>query len=158
MIAYLEADQGSRVDFAIYAFSVFKPFPGMVQADLLDSIGIHKYRKAVTDYCSEMPISDFTVFSDARFLRHCSAIQMAMYNKLLPESGRKAEIYLNMGALCRLNGAMENALSFYKKAIGRGNNRLSEIAYRERSKIFKELGRPELAKKEYEKAKQLYRK
>ena len=82
---------------------------------------------------------------------------MAVYNKILNKSRNKAEIYLNMGMLCRINGALDNALNFYQKVIDQGDKKISERAYRERSKIFTETGRKDLAAREFQKAKQLYK-
>jgi len=117
-----------KVAMVAYALSVYKPYPGLITLQGLDSIQRQQIIRHTKDYCTKLPINDFYFIEDAFALKACSAMQLGMYNKSLPTSRFKANIYLNMGRILAFNESIPGAISYFNKALHIGNNWQKKLA------------------------------
>jgi spermidine synthase len=109
-------DPRLQVAFALYALSVDKPFPGMVDYASLPSDLQESYALKVEHYCAEHVIEDFSPFVPEILRIRCSMNQMAVLNRALPNSRHRAGIFLSMAHVCMTNGVLTNAIRYFRMA------------------------------------------
>ncbi|MDB5048285.1 MAG: spermine/spermidine synthase family protein [Fibrobacteres bacterium] len=112
----LRADPESRLEFAEYALSVSKPFPGMMDWPAATPPQRQQFTKSLDAYCSQAHVTDWEFLDDAEMKTRCSVVQMAALNRNL-KSGGSAAVYLAMAEVCLVNGVPANAMRFYGKAL-----------------------------------------
>ncbi len=112
----LKADPESRTGFAVYAFSIAKPFPGMLDWSSATPNQRDAFSKAMETYCTENHILDWDFLDQVEMKNKCSIIQMAGLNRYL-KSGGPAAVFLGMAEVCMVNNVPANAYKFYKKAL-----------------------------------------
>jgi spermidine synthase len=112
----LRADPASRLGFAEYAFSVSKPFPGMMDWAAADTAMRARFAQGLDRYCEEVHVLDWDFLDDAEMKTRCSVHQMGALNRNL-KNGGTAAVYLAMGEVCMVNRVPGNAFKFYGKAL-----------------------------------------
>jgi hypothetical protein len=112
----LRADPAERLGFAEYAFSVSKPFPGMMDWASADTAMRARFAQSLDRYCEEVHILDWDFLDDAAMKTRCSVHQMGALNRNL-NNGGTAAVYLAMGEVCMVNRVPGNAFKFYGKAL-----------------------------------------
>ena len=112
----LRADPAGRLAFAQYAFSLSKPFPGMLDWKAADSLQRETFGQSLDRYCESVHVVDWDFLDDAAMKMRCAVHQMAALNKAL-KTGGSAATYLAMGEVCMESGVPANAYKFYGKAL-----------------------------------------
>jgi spermidine synthase len=112
----LRADPAERLDFAEYALSVSKPFPGMMDWAAADTAMRARFAKSLERYCEEVHVVDWDFLDDEEMRTRCSVHQMGALNRNL-KNGGSAAVYLAMGEVCMVNRVPANAFKFYGKAL-----------------------------------------
>ena len=103
--------------FAAFAFSIFKPFPSMVDLPRAAPEEKRGYLESVQSYCTANFLIDMEFLNDPEMKTFCSAVQMAALNKKLKAGLPGGEIYLAMAQICMQNNVPQNAINYYRKAV-----------------------------------------
>jgi spermidine synthase len=149
----LRSDADARLDFAQFAFSLGRPFAGMVDTAVLTEAQRILFLGLVQNYCANQAVEDFT-FLDGEDRRRCAAAQIAVLNRRLQKGAKgeeAASIRLAMGIVCRANGLPAKALEYFASVIGEAGEHspLALAAFRETAFILKALGREQEADQAY---------
>ncbi len=112
----------AQLDFAAYAMSVFRPFPGMVDLTKADRVQRAHYDSLVTDYCTINSISDFSVFAPLSIKRTCVAGQVKALQQRLATGINRGPVLLAMASLLENAGEPMKALPLYQMALAEGGD------------------------------------
>jgi spermidine synthase len=109
-----------QIDFAAYALSVFRPFPGMVDLDRADPGQRARYHALVADYCGATSVSDFTLFQPLEIRRACVTAQVGGLSRRLSMGREEPGALVAMASLYEQAGAWKDALPMYRRALVSG--------------------------------------
>ncbi|HSV26893.1 MAG TPA: tetratricopeptide repeat protein, partial [Sedimentisphaerales bacterium] len=120
IIDALSADPNSRIDFAEYAMSVYRPFHEMVDMDALDDAQRQRVRELVAAYAAENQIMDLTV-DDGTFrgelLSLVRQVQINILQTNMDQWRDRAKAKAYTGDLLTAEGRFQEAIPMYKAAL-----------------------------------------
>ena len=131
-----------RMGFAAFAFSIFKPFPGMVDLATAAPAQRQEYAARLQAYCTDNFLPDLGFLEEGEMRTFCSAVQMASLNRKLKSGLPPGEIYMAMANVCMQNNLPGKAMVYYQKAMeasGEGSN-VGRIAHFEMDRARNRLG------------------
>jgi spermidine synthase len=109
-----------QIDFAAYALSVFRPFPGMVDLDRADEGQRARYHGLVAAHCGEFTIADFSLFHPLETRKACVAAQVDGLGRRLASGREEPRTLMAMASLYDQAGEWRAALPMYRRALEKG--------------------------------------
>jgi spermidine synthase len=116
IVSAVAADVSSQIDFADYAFSVFAPFPEMVDLEKADQVQKEKFLSLLDRYCINNSIQP-SEFRDNYLISRCREIQRAKIDGdslNLPDKGLS---YFYLGNLYQIDNRLDESIACYSKSL-----------------------------------------
>jgi spermidine synthase len=115
-----DRDVERQIDFAAYALSVFRPFPGMVDLERADPEQRARYLALVAEFCGAYSVADFALFQPLDTRRACVAAQVGGLRRRLSAGREEPGALVAMASLYEQAGAWKEALPIYRRALASG--------------------------------------
>ena len=139
-----------QIAFSAFALSVFQPFHNMVVLNNTTPPQRNRFYNLVENYCAHSPIDDYSLFTDSRLREKCIVLQIDTLKDNLHLLSDKTIAYNYLGNAYDLLGEIDQAISYYRKAIA--NNPHPEGIYYNLGMAYRKKGDLDGAIAQYKKA------
>jgi len=116
IIQQLEASVDDQIDFATYAFSLFAPFPAMVDLSSATPIQRDRFFKVAEGYCADNEV-DCSIFEDNELKERCLSLQIDIIQKKLDLLPNRLRSYSYLACLYNIAGRTSEAIKYYTEVL-----------------------------------------
>ncbi|MHC4720583.1 MAG: tetratricopeptide repeat protein, partial [Planctomycetota bacterium] len=109
-------DVDLQIDLAAYAFSVYEPFPKMVDLSQATAAQKERFFKLFDNYCANNPM-DYSIFRDDQLKQRCRSVQKKALEGKIDRLPDKAYSYFYLAELCYNDGLPDQAIDNYSRAL-----------------------------------------
>jgi spermidine synthase len=116
IIQHVTTDVDLQIDFAAFTFSVFEPFPEMVDLSQATPAQEERFFALLDSHCANNPL-DYSIFKDDHIKKRCRLVQIkALESKIdvLPDKGFS---YFYLAGLYKEEGMLDETIANYYKSV-----------------------------------------
>jgi tetratricopeptide (TPR) repeat protein len=116
LIQQVTTDVDAQIDFAVYALSLYAPFPNMVNLSRATPSQKERFFKLVETYCANNLV-DYSVFKDEDLKQRFRSIQIETLRNRIGLIPNKALSYFYLADLYRKEGMLDEAAACYSELL-----------------------------------------
>jgi len=116
IIQHVTADVDLQIGFAAFAFSVYEPFPEMVDLAQATPAQQERFFALLDSYCANNPV-DYAFFKDERVKERCRSVQIKALESKIDGLPDKALSYFYLAGLYNEQGMLDETIANYYKSV-----------------------------------------
>jgi spermidine synthase len=109
-------DVDALIDYAVFALSVYEPFPNMVDLAKTTPSQKERFFKVLESYSYDNPLN-YSILKDEQLKARCRAVQMESIQKRIDSMPDKAVSYFYLASLYDDEGKLDEAITYYSKSL-----------------------------------------
>jgi spermidine synthase len=117
IVAHIITDIDAQIDFAVYALSVYSPFPNMVDTTKATPSQKERYFKIMETYYANNPIEDRSVFKSDELKQRCISAQINAIRTNIDRMPDKPFSYTYLALLYYGEGMLNEAVANLTKSL-----------------------------------------
>ena len=114
LVDTVKNDTDLQIDFAAYAYSIFRPLPGDVNLKRADDTQKDRFLKLIHEYCANNPAYIYD-FGSSELYKRCLSAQIESLNSRIDNVPDKALSHSYLGNLYYDEGSFQKSAEIYKK-------------------------------------------
>jgi spermidine synthase len=130
VVGQVTTDAEAQIDFAIFALSVYAPFPEMVDLSAVTPAQKERFYDLIEQYCLKTPV-DYSAFKDEELTHRCRLVQIQAIEAnigTISDHEKLGLSYFYLADLCYNENMLDKCIEYYKKYLEFGPDR-SEAHY-----------------------------
>jgi spermidine synthase len=116
IIKQVTKDIDAQIDFAVFALSLYSPFPDMVDLSRATALQKQRFFELMDSYCAKNLVDD-SVFKDEEMRRRCCSIQIEARESNIDAMPDKALSYFYLANRYYTRGMLDEAVANYAKSL-----------------------------------------
>jgi len=117
IVTHIAADIDAQINLAVYALSVYSPFPNMVDTTKATPAQKERYFKLMEDYYSNNPIENSSVFKNSELKKRCISAQINAVRTNIDRLPDKPTSYSYLALLYYGEGMLDEAVANLTKSL-----------------------------------------
>jgi spermidine synthase len=130
VVGQVTTDVESQIDFAVFALSVYAPFPEMVDLSNATAAQKERFYGLIEQYCIRTPVN-YSALKDEELTHRCRLIQIQTIEAnigAITDREKLGPSYFYLADLCYNENILDKCIEYYKKYLEFGPDR-SEVHY-----------------------------